>query len=131
MNSTRVAAPMDPTAGDLQGSEQTGGAVAHVVMAHAGGQTRPLRLGAIERLDLRLFLNAEHDGPRRRIHIKPDDIRQLGGKLRVGAEGLHPVRLQPSTSARCGARWRGANPLGALTGARSSALRSWVLAASR
>jgi hypothetical protein len=69
-------------------------------MRHRSG-TAPLQrragLGAAENLNLALLVNREHDGMRRRIDIKPDDIAQLGGELRVGRqlELTHPMRLQP------------------------------------
>src|SRR6516225_7592512 len=42
----------------------------------AGFQRQP-PLGAVERLDLRFLVDAEHDGMRRRIDIKADDVLEL------------------------------------------------------
>jgi hypothetical protein len=58
---------------------------------------RQARLRAVERLDLRLLVDRQHDGVRRRVDIKPDDVAQLGGEVRVGGqfELPHPMRLQP------------------------------------
>jgi hypothetical protein len=54
------------------------------------------RLGPIERLNLRLLVDREHHGMRRRIDVEPGDVAQPGGELRVGGEleGAHPVGLQ-------------------------------------
>jgi hypothetical protein len=57
---------------------------------------RQSRLGAIERLDLALFVEREHHGVGRWIDIKPDNIGQLGGKARIAQtlEGADAVGLQ-------------------------------------
>jgi hypothetical protein len=58
------ATAMDLTAGDLQGSKKTGGAMAHVIMSHAGWHTGPQRqqrLCAVKCLNLRFFVDAQHD----------------------------------------------------------------------
>src|SRR5207244_11713369 len=49
------------------------------------------------RLNLRLFVHAQHQRALRRVQIEPDDIGQLGVELRVAAEleGFDPVRLEP------------------------------------
>jgi hypothetical protein len=82
---TLHAAPDDLAVEHIEGGKQGGGAVA-VVDA----------MGAAEHLDLRFLLDREHDGMRRRIEIKPDDVAQLGGELRIGGqlELAHPMRLQ-------------------------------------
>ena len=54
-------------------------------------------LGAIERLNLALLVDRQHDGVRRWIDIEADDVAQLVDELRVVGE-LEPspaVRLQP------------------------------------
>jgi hypothetical protein len=57
---------------------------------------RQAGLGAIERLYLALFIDRENNGMRRRVHVEPDDVSQLGGKLRVVGqlEQARPMRLQ-------------------------------------
>ena len=40
-------------------------------------------LSAIERLDLTFFVDAEHDGVRRRIDVEPDDVAQFVDELGV------------------------------------------------
>jgi hypothetical protein len=53
-----------PTGGDLQSGEQGGGAVADIVVGaplDPGRRRRPDRLGALQRLDLRLLIHADHD----------------------------------------------------------------------
>ncbi len=44
------------------------------------------RLGAIERLDLALFIDAQDQGLVGRIQIQADDIAHLRNELRVGGE---------------------------------------------
>jgi hypothetical protein len=82
-----------------EGGEQGGGAVVLVVVRHrlaAPGLDRQSGLGAVERLDLALLVNRQHHGVGRRVDIEPDDISQLGGKVRIARplEGAQPVRLQ-------------------------------------
>src|SRR5580700_10588160 len=57
---------------------------------------RQARLGAVERLDLALFIDREHDGMRRRLDVEPDDLSQLAGELRIigKLEQTRPMRLQ-------------------------------------
>jgi len=57
-------------------------------------------LGAVERLDLALLVDGQHDGVGRRIDIEADDVAQLVDELRVIGElelppavGLKAVRL--------------------------------------
>ena len=64
----------------VESSEQRGRAVALVIMGHrpaAAGLQRQAQLGAVERLDLRFLIEAEHDGMRRRVDIEPNDVAQL------------------------------------------------------
>ena len=94
------APSMDLAAGHLQRGEQAGGAVARVVVSHTSGQSGPhrqRRLRAIKRLNLGLFIHAQHQGLLRWVQIEPDDIGQLPVELGVAAEleALDPVRLQP------------------------------------
>ena len=61
------------------------------------GPHRQQRLGAVQRLDLALFVDAEHHGAIRRVEIEPDDVGHLLHEQRVGRklEGLDAMRLQP------------------------------------
>ena len=84
-----VAASVDLAAGHLQRGEQAGGAVASVIMGHAGGQPRPhwqRRLSAVKRLDLRLFVHAQDQRAFGRIEIEPRDVGQFEVELGVAAE---------------------------------------------
>src|ERR1700747_2544604 len=79
--------------------EQGGGAVPLVIVRHGLAAARldwQSGLRAVEGLDLALFVNRQHDGMRRRIDIKPNDVSQLGDKARIARafEGAQPVRLQ-------------------------------------
>jgi hypothetical protein len=83
----------------VEGSEQSCGAVPFVVVGHCAGASflhRQARLGAIERLNLALLIDRQNDGMVRRIEIKADDVTQLGNKMRVigQLELTHPMRLQ-------------------------------------
>ena len=53
-------------------------------------------LGAIQRLNLALFVDGEHDGMSGGIDIQADDVAQLGGELRIVGqlELAHSMRLQ-------------------------------------
>lgn len=58
-----IAASVDLATGNLQRGEQTGGAVALLVVGHLRRDARPKRQqrrGAIERLNLGLFVDAQH-----------------------------------------------------------------------
>ena len=70
---------------DVEGGEQGGGAVALVVVGHGAalaGLDRQAGLGAVERLDLRFFVDRQHDGMGRRVHVEADDIFDLLGEGR-------------------------------------------------
>src|SRR5271168_3060969 len=68
--------------GDIERGKQGSGAMALVIMRHGAGSTlfssaAPAgcaRLGAVERLDLALLVNAEHQGSVRRVEVEADDI---------------------------------------------------------
>jgi hypothetical protein len=47
---------------------------------------RQAGLGAVERLDLALLVDGQHDGVRRRIDIEPDDVAQLVDEVGVVRE---------------------------------------------
>lgn len=96
----------------VEGGKQGSGAVAFVVVCHSGGA--PLlegqaRLGAIERLDLALLVDREHDGMLGWIDVKPHHVMQLLDEVGVVRElelpdamRLQPVR-SPDTLNRAGA----------------------------
>jgi len=71
---------------DVQRGKQRRGAVALGVVGHRAGATlfdRQRWLGAIQRLDLRLLVHAQHDRVLRRVQIQPDDVDELVLKARV------------------------------------------------
>jgi hypothetical protein len=83
----------------LESGKQGGGAVAFLVMGHGAGPARfpwQSRLGAVQRLNLALFIAAQHQSMLGRIQIQPNGGFQLLGELRVLAqlEALQTVRLQ-------------------------------------
>ncbi len=55
------------------------------------------RLRPVQRLDLALLVEGEHDRPLRRVHVQPHHVAELLHELRIGGEleGAHPVGLQP------------------------------------
>ena len=70
----------------VEGGEQRRRAVALVVVRHGAGAAllhRQSRLGAVERLDLALLVDREHDGVGGRIDVEADDVLELLGELRV------------------------------------------------
>ena len=71
---------------DIEGGEQRRRAMAFVIMRHRTGAAllhRQARLGAVERLDLALLINRQHDGVSGRIDIEPDNVLEFGGELRM------------------------------------------------
>jgi hypothetical protein len=93
------AAADDAAVQHIECREQGGDAVADIVVRHgaaAPALERQARLGPVERLDLALFINRQHQGVRRRIDVEADDVSPLLGEVRVGGqlELPHPVRLQ-------------------------------------
>jgi hypothetical protein len=90
--------PGDLAGGDLERGEQGDGAVPNVVVGAPLGQTglhRQDRGGAVQRLNLGLLVDAEHDRVLRRCQVQPDDVGDLRDQLRVGGEleGLAAPRL--------------------------------------
>ena len=61
------------------------------------GLHRQRLLGPVQRLDLGLLVDAEHDRVLRRVQVQPDHVGDLGDQLRVGGEleRLRPPRLHP------------------------------------
>jgi hypothetical protein len=84
---------------DLQGGEQTGGAVALVIVGHRA-QTPLLQgqsgLRAIQCLDLGFLVHAQHERLLGGIQVQPDNIGQLLQEPGIARkrEALDPVRLQ-------------------------------------
>jgi len=75
-----VAVADDRAGSDVESGEQRGRAVPCVVMRSAldlTGAHRQQRLGAIERLDLRFFVNAQHQCSLRGRRVEPDDVPHL------------------------------------------------------
>jgi hypothetical protein len=96
----RIAAADHRAGGDVEGGEQRSGAVALVVMGaplDLAGAHRQQRLAAIQCLDLRLLVHAQHQRAVGRCHVEPDDVADLVDEQRVGRqlEGLGAMRLQP------------------------------------
>lgn len=89
----------DDSLRDVEGREESRGAVAFVVVGHRSQTTgidRQALLRSIERLDLALFVATEHDRVFRRIQVKPNDIDQLLFETRVvgDLEGFDSMRLE-------------------------------------
>src|SRR5690348_5908024 len=94
------AAPDDLAFENVEGGKQSGGAVALVVVGHGGGASLlqgQARLGTVERLDLALLVDREHDGMLGRIDIKPDHVMQLVDERGIirELELSDAMRLQP------------------------------------
>jgi hypothetical protein len=74
----------------IAGSEQRGGPVPPIVVRHRGGATplqRQVGLGAVEHLDLALFVDTEDKCPIGRVRVEADDIGDL--LLSSGTEYQH------------------------------------------
>ncbi len=75
--------------GHIQGGRESGGAVADVVVSdtHDVAQTqRQQRLGPIEGLDLRFFVNAEHNCLIGRVELDLHDVSYLLDKEGIVGE---------------------------------------------
>ena len=84
---------------DIERGEQSGRAVALVVMGHRpafSGLERQARLRAVERLDLAFLVDRDDQRVLGRVHVEADDVLDLLGELGiVGAlKGANAVRLQ-------------------------------------
>ena len=97
-----VQGPDHLAGGHVQRGEQARGAVADVVVAAAfwgSGHHRQDRLEPVERLDLGLLVDAQHDGPLRRVQVQPDDVVELvlrnSGSVGQLRSCSAPVGLQP------------------------------------
>src|SRR5581483_9123518 len=87
----------------IERSEQVDGAVTQVIRRAAiglAGSHRQHRLTAIERLNLGLCVDAQHQCLSRRIEIQAHDVAHLLDEERVPGElePLDPVRLQPKSA---------------------------------
>ena len=83
----------------VERGEQRGRAVALVVVRHGPGLARlqrQARLGPVQGLDLRFFVDRKDDRVLGRGHVQADDVLELGGKLGVARalEGADAMRLQ-------------------------------------
>ena len=91
---------MDHVTGDnVERREERGRAVTLVVVGHGSGPTlleRKARLCSVQRLDLALLVEREHDRPFRRGHVEPYHVTEFLDELRIGGEleVPYPVRLQ-------------------------------------
>ncbi len=95
----RLAFADDEAALHIERGKQRGRAVALVVVGHGAGAAllhRQARLGAVERLDLALLIDAQHQRLVRRVQIEADDIGDLLLELRVvgDLERLDEMRLE-------------------------------------
>src|SRR5262249_58626812 len=86
--------------GHLQRGEQRGGAVALVVVGGLlpqPGPQRQDRRGPVQRLDLTLLVQAQHDRVGRRGQVQPDHVAHPGLPFRVRGdlERLPPPPLPP------------------------------------
>ena len=93
------AAPDHGAVEDVEGGEQGGNAVALVIVGHGAafaGLEREPRLGAVEGLDLALFVHREHHVVGWRVHVQADNVAQLVGEVGIGGalEGSDTVRLE-------------------------------------
>ena len=82
-----------------QGREQSGGAVARVVVRHRAAAPRlqrQTRLGSVQGLNLALLIDAEHQRFVGRVEVKADHVGELFNEPRIAThlERRHPVGLQ-------------------------------------
>ena len=85
---------------DIERREQGGDAVPLIIVGHGAGASllhRQPRLGAVQRLNLALLIDGQHNGVVRRIDVKSDDVLELGGKLRVAGQLELAHQMRPKT----------------------------------
>ena len=95
---SRVSVVTCPVA-DLERREQAGRPVARVVVGvplDLSRAHRQHRLGPVERLDLGLLVDRQHDRPLGRVEVQPHDVADLRLERGIGAEleGLGAVGLE-------------------------------------
>jgi len=93
----------DFAGGDVQGGKKGGGAVAEIIGGASfelAGAQRQNRLGTAQRLDLALFIHAQHQRVDRWAQIQPHDVADLLDQLRVFGqdEALLAMRLEAKSS---------------------------------
>ena len=97
----RLALADDDAALQIERSKQRRRAMALVVVRHRSGPALlqgQARLGAVERLDLALLVDAQYQGSVWRVHVEPDDVGHFLLELRVvrDLEPLDEMRLEAS-----------------------------------
>ena len=100
MAMARLALSEDLAVGHVEGGKQGGCAMAVVVVRHPLEVTQAHRqhgLRALERLDLALFVNAQHQCLVGRVEVEPDDVAHLLDEERIVGEleGFRAVGLNP------------------------------------
>ncbi len=98
-----IAFADDRASGDIEGCKQRRRPVAFVIVAaprRLARKHRQHRLAAVERLDLRFFVHAQHDGMLGRRHVEAHHVAHLFHKQGVSGklEGLKPVRLKSESA---------------------------------
>jgi hypothetical protein len=96
---TAIALSDHLAGGDVEGGKERSRAMPFVVMAAPGNLAGPHGqhgLTTIQRLDLALLVDAEHDRMLGWRHVKPDDIAHFSDEVGIGRklERLDPMRLQ-------------------------------------
>ena len=128
---TRVQASDHLARGEVQRRVEARGAGAPIVVAAALGdarQQRQDRRGPIQRLDLGLLIDAQHDRALGRVQIEPDDVVDLVDELRVlgELEGLQRDAAATRTPARSAAPRSVSDRPRAPSNASTSASRLWA-----
>jgi hypothetical protein len=96
----RLGAGVDHLAGgEVEFCEQIHGPVTLVVMGHRlppGPVSSASSAGAVQRLALRLFVEAEHHRPLRQVHVRADNVGKLLLEARIVGqlERLYQPRLE-------------------------------------
>ena len=111
MAMARHALADDPAGDDVECREQGRRPVPLAVVGHCAGASflqRQSRLGAIERLDLALFVDREHQRLVRRIEVKADNVLNFFTEFWVigELEAARQMRLEPMRrQMRCTLEW--------------------------
>src|SRR5215831_10363025 len=101
--STRIVAGLNLSGGNIQRCKQSGRSMPLVIMTEstqrpASGNLQ-VSLSPFQGLDMRLLIHRQDQGVVGRIQIKSNNVRRLGGKLRIGTDTPAAPSLQLNAPA--------------------------------
>src|SRR5580765_1267708 len=102
-SSSRIVAGLNLPGSHIQSSKQGRSPMSLVIMAETtqrpSAQNLQVSLSSLQRLDMRFLIHRQDQGVVGRIQIKANNVRRLGGKLRIGAHTPAAPSLQLNATA--------------------------------